>query len=362
MSVHKDKKRGTWYFRVRVGDKHLKRRSKDWTLKRHAVEAERGFLSNQKKGQLMTDETSFKQLTDNYIEYCKLNRKSSTIGNNKRAIKNQILPFFENKKISNVTLHDVEQFQQYLLNLTYTRNGETKHYSDSYLASIQSMTNSIFDYAVKHRIILYNPFFKVESVRSTNLEAKRKINIITKEEYLKFDNAIKDITDKTLFSVLYYAGLRIGEALGLNISDYNIETKTLHVQHNYNSHSQELTTTKTDNDRYVVLPDVCADRVVALINSYKNAKTDDGPLFGFPLRLSKSSLDRRKKEYIDNSGAPYFTFHDLRHTHVSTLIQLGMRDIDIADRLGHSVEMVNNVYGHLFPADKKNILKTINKL
>lgn len=59
---------------------------------------------------------------------------------------------------------------------------------------------------------------------------------------------------------------------------------------------------------------------------------------------------------------PYFTFHELRHTHVSILIDLNMKPKDIAERLGHSVEMVNNTYSHLFPERKDLLLDKLNDI
>jgi len=51
--------------------------------------------------------------------------------------------------------------------------------------------------------------------------------------------------------------------------------------------------------------------------------------------------------------------HDFRHSHVSLLINSEVNDFDIAKRLGHSRDLVNNTYGHWF---KKNQEKLVNKL
>ncbi|WP_370456907.1 MULTISPECIES: tyrosine-type recombinase/integrase [Erysipelothrix] len=61
----------------------------------------------------------------------------------------------------------------------------------------------------------------------------------------------------------------------------------------------------------------------------------------------------QEKENLFDAEVLYFTWHDLRHTHVSTLIDIGWEAKDISERLGHSVHEVNETYGHLFPKRKK---------
>lgn len=366
MSVHKDKKRNTWYFVVRVNGRQRKVRNKNWRYKRQALAAEAEYLKKINSGLLLNEEVTYDDLANRYLNFIKINRKPSTVYNVDRANKNHIEPFFKNKKIKNITLADIEDFQSYILNKTYTKNGKKTHFSNSHLRSIQSIANTIFNYAQNHRIINFNPFAQVDFVQRKEPEVKKEITILTKDEYDKFDAVIdpkKDLTNKSLFSILYWCGLRIGEALGLNIEDYDREKKTLHVYKNYDSHSQSITTTKTGKGRQIDVPDVCANNIEALLDTFKQAEhTKDMPMLGFPLRLSKTTLARHKQEYIDEAKIPYFTFHELRHTHVSTLISLGMRDIDIAKRLGHSVEMVNNTYGHLFPSDRQKLIDKLNKL
>lgn len=49
------------------------------------------------------------------------------------------------------------------------------------------------------------------------------------------------------------------------------------------------------------------------------------------------ALGISRNSYEGHLNVPWFTFHELRHTHVSTLIDIGWEAKDIADRLGHSV-------------------------
>ena len=62
--------------------------------------------------------------------------------------------------------------------------------------------------------------------------------------------------------------------------------------------------------------------------------------------------EERKRDEALGDLEP-FKIHDLRHSHVSTLIELGFTAFEISKRLGHSVEMVNNTYGHYFLANRR---------
>lgn len=363
MSIHKDHKRNTWYFAVRIDGKQYKRRSKDWTLKRHAVEAEREFITEYSKGHKVLSTDTFKEVAGKYLNHIKLYRKIGTLKNKELTLKNHILPFFGDMVMIDIALKDIEDFQLYTLEKTYTRKGEEVLYSNDYMATIQLRAKEVFTYAVMHRIINFNPFDQVEIVRRHTPDTKKEVTIITKEEYDRFIDVVEDKTERALFSTLFWCGLRIGELLALDISDYNRSSKQLNIYKSYNNHQQQISTTKTGNNRIVDVPQQCQEDIEALLDSYKEFEyKSDFPLFGFTRRLSKSTLERSKQRYIEESGVPYFTFHELRHTHVSVLIQLGMRDIDIAKRLGHSVVMVNETYGHLFPSDKEKMMNKLNSL
>ncbi len=134
--------------------------------------------------------------------------------------------------------------------------------------------------------------------------------------------------------------------------------------------------------RVIDVPNSCVLEIENLINKYPYLKSSYA-LIGFQKRMSKNTLDNRKyryfaslygitqtelikrlqeKENLFDAEVPYFTWHDLRHTHVSTLIDIGWEAKDISERLGHSVHEVNETYGHLFPKRKKEMFDKLNSL
>lgn len=71
-------------------------------------------------------------------------------------------------------------------------------------------------------------------------------------------------------------------------------------------------------------------------------------------------MDRGCKE----TGVKRIRIHDLRHSHVSLLVDMGFTALAIGDRVGHESEKITYRYAHLFPsrqtemADRLNIERT----
>ncbi|MEG3003383.1 MAG: tyrosine-type recombinase/integrase [Anaerorhabdus sp.] len=85
--------------------------------------------------------------------------------------------------------------------------------------------------------------------------------------------------------------------------------------------------------------------------------------------LSQKTISHNKKYIVDTYNdshpveqLPMTRIHDFRHSHVSMLINSEADTFTIAERLGHSKQMVENVYGHLFPSKKKEILNVLNNV
>ena len=68
------------------------------------------------------------------------------------------------------------------------------------------------------------------------------------------------------------------------------------------------------------------------------------------------------KRCSEKAGVPLIRIHDLRHSHVSLLIDMGFTPILIAERIGDTVQMVNNTYGHLYPNRHEEVAEKLNNL
>ena len=61
------------------------------------------------------------------------------------------------------------------------------------------------------------------------------------------------------------------------------------------------------------------------------------------------------------SGVKKIRIHDLRHSHVSLLIEEGFSAVAIGDRVGHESIDITFRYAHLFPTKQEEIANKLNR-
>lgn len=182
----------------------------------------------------------------------------------------------------------------------------------------------------------------------------------TKEEYLKFSEAMMD---KPLsyyaFELLYWCGVREGELLALSPSDFNFEKRTLRINKSYQRLEGEdvISTPKTKNsNRIVKMPQFLCDEMQDFFKQYYSLQLDDR-IFPVTKYYLSHEMDRGCKE----SGVKRIRVHDLRHSHVSLLINMGFTALAIGKRVGHSAEKITYRYAHLFPSVQTEMVDRLDQ-
>jgi len=66
--------------------------------------------------------------------------------------------------------------------------------------------------------------------------------------------------------------------------------------------------------------------------------------------VTKSYLHHEMDRGAKEAGVKRIRIHDLRHSHVSLLIEMGFSALAIADRVGHESVDITYKYAHLFPS------------
>lgn len=370
MTVKRNKK-GVLYWTTYIDGKRVKRESRFWKTQKEAKEHYEEFVEKLGKGEEILNRVNYEQLLSLYIDHISLSRKQSTVKGLENQLRNVLGRHFEGVAIDKIDADMIREVQKRLLAHTYVSKGMDRHYSNAHLYKLQTSLKNMLDFAFKFRYINQNPFDLVPIVQRRVYEEKKQMTILTKQQFEDFISTVDDQVLKTMFVILYWTGARIGEVMALRISDYNRDKQLLHIYKTYDSKNQLITTTKTDSDRFVSIPGICSKEIETLIDAYKSEAGSlfdaSSFLFAYDGIIPKTTLDTRKNDLIKKAqiehkkNVPYFTFHELRHTHVSTLIDLDLKPKDIADRLGHSVEQVNNTYSHLFPERKDLLLSKLDE-
>ena len=190
-------------------------------------------------------------------------------------------------------------------------------------------------------------------------EEHREMLFWTKEEYLKFADAMMDKpVSYYAFGILYWCGLRMGELLALTPVDFNFETHTLRINKSYQRLHREdvITPPKTlKSNRTIKMPQFLCDEMQDYLKMLYEPKEDER-IF----TISKSYLHHEMNRGSKVSGVKRIRVHDLRHSHVSLLINMGFTVLAIADRMGHESIDITYRYAHLFPSEQTQMAEQLD--
>ena len=356
MPAFKNKENGTWYVQFRYTDWRGERQQKlkrGFSTKRAAQEWEREFLMQKQADVNMTFE-SFAAL---YEKDIKPKLKLNTWLTKESIIKKKILPYFKKRKLSEITAKDIIDWQNEIRSLTDFKG---KPYSATYLKTVHNQLSCIFNHAIRYYGLQINPAAKAGNMGT---EERREMLFWTKDEYLKFADVMMDKPiSYYAFEMLYWCGIREGELLALTPKDFDFEKETLTVNKSYQRLKGKdiVTTPKTPkSNRVIKMPKFLCEEMQDYLKQLYGAEPDSRI---FP--ISKHYLMREMERGSKQTRVKRIRIHDLRHSHVSLLIDMGFTALAIADRVGHESIDITYRYAHLFPsrqtdmADKLNMERT----
>ena len=267
----------------------------------------------------------------------------------------RILPYFCEKSLDEITTTDVMKWQNRMMKM---ENDKGKPFSKSYLKTIHNQLSAVFNHAVKYYGLKENPACKVGNMGS---EKGININYWTVEEYRKFSESMMDKPKSYYcFEVLYWCGLRLGEMLALTLNDIDFDKHTLTVNKTYHRIDKKdvITSPKTDkSNRIISIPEFLVEEIREYADSCYDLRDTDR-LFN----ITKNYVERELARGIREQNLKKIRVHDLRHSHVSLLIDMGYSAVAIADRLGHESIDITYRYAHMFPNVQKDMADKLNTL
>jgi integrase/recombinase XerD len=174
--------------------------------------------------------------------------------------------------------------------------------------------------------------------------------ILDESEIEKILSICRTLRYKTFFALIYSSGLRISEALNLNISDIDFVRKTLLIRNSKNGKS-----------RYSIL----SIKAIKLLKFYFNRYQPKKLLF-FSLhdktkkmskRLAQDIFHKLVKEAHINKKV---RVHTLRHSFATHLLEKNTSIFYIMQLLGHSSIRSTLIYLHMQRIDKMNIFSPLD--
>ncbi|MBQ2373365.1 MAG: site-specific integrase, partial [Bacteroidales bacterium] len=352
----KNKENGTWYVQFRYTDWKGERQQKlkrGFATKKEAQAWEREFLMEKQADINM----SFESFVGLYEKDIKPKIKLNTWITKESIIKQKILPYFQKRKLSEITAKDIIDWQNEIRELTDCHG---RPLSKTYLKTVHNQLSAIFNHAIRYYGLQINPAQKAGNM---GVEEKKEMLFWTKDEYTKFSEAMMDKPiSYYAFEMLYWCGIREGELLALTPADFNFDRGTVSINKSYQRINKQdvITTPKTPKSiRVIQMPKFLCDEMQDYFKMFYSLDSDSRI---FP--ISKNYLHREMARGSKATGVKRIRIHDLRHSHVSLLIDMGFTALAIADRVGHESIDITFRYAHLFPtrqiemADKLDMMRS----
>lgn len=359
MPTYYDEKTKTYYvsfyYKDFAGQSHRKLK-RGFKLQREAKEYERDFIAKMQGSDTMT----FAALAEYYVQDLNTRAKPTTLKNTKYYLSKYILPTFQKLQANTIRPADIKTWQHSLI---------AKGLSANSIQTIHIHLTMMFKYGVKYYGLKENPC----SIAGGISNAKpHNIDFWTLGEFNLFIKAIKEHYEPTArhpaefiitaYSTFFYCGLRKGELFALTVGDYNQQEQTITINKTMTRIAREdiITPPKTTkSNRTITLPQELCIMLDEHIAKLEDTSTN-APLFP---KLTKDILFRTMSKYSQLAGVKAIRIHDLRHSHASMLINLGVQPLAISERLGHeNIETTLNVYSHLYPKAAEDIAAQLNNI
>ncbi|ECP9679562.1 site-specific integrase [Listeria monocytogenes] len=307
------------------------------------------------------------------INYAKRELKGNTIDKYNLFLENWIIPYFERKKISKITTMQL---------LDYFHEVQKKGVSPSALEGHHRVIRSLFKYATLWGITETDVSLSVKKptykVPEKNIYNRREIEVLI--DRIKILQKYQQV----MIKLALYCGLRRGEVIGLTTKDMNYNKNTINVYRAVIKSASEgikLDETKNKRKRIVPAPAGLMEEIKELAKEkqknkdklgllWKGTKDLDGKTVilifshddGTPFTpASVTRMFNRFLEKEENNDLTKISFHDLRHSAASFLLEQGINVKVIQNILGHSdIKVTLNTYAHITEDGYSEAAKTFD--
>ena len=187
---------------------------------------------------------------------------------------------------------------------------------------------TFYRWLIRHEIVEVNPMERLDSTE----QVQREPRPLKPETVTKILQAVpaSNLRDRTLFTLLYETGIRVGEALSLLATEVDLSTDDEKIR----------VFGKGQRERTVML--TAAPESIRLLRRHlKQSRITSGSVFrgdprygGSPLPLEYSVVHYAWQKYCKAAGVEA-TIHQLRHTRASQLLQAGVPVTTVRKQLGH---------------------------
>lgn len=251
-----------------------------------------------------------------------------------------LLQFLKGRPVYSMKRDDARKFLYQL---------EKNNFKRRSIARKISACRSFFNWMMREKLAASNPFALIGTPR---LE-KKLPNFLYRDEIDKLFAAIKgnghfELRDSAMIELLYGSGIRVSEAIKLNLSDVDLDAGEVRVLG------------KGSKERITLIGSAAINALRTYIRLGRPAlmSADTKALFlgNRGGRLTQRSVERLIKKWVKKAGIDKkVTPHTLRHSFATHLLDRGADLRSVQELLGHSSLSTTQVYTHITKERMKSV-------
>lgn len=297
----------------------------------------------------------FSDYIEKWLAYKKSYVDKVTFQSYEHVAKSHVIPYFAENKlyIQDVT---TEKLQEYIDGKLSGELNKNNSLSPRTVRLHKNVLNQTLEYARKNKLITSNPCSDIEIPPIV----KPEIKYYSAEQLKKLFEVLKGDTLEDIVKITAMYGLRKSEALGIKWDSIDFENGTLTIKHTVSkvTSAVEKDKTKTNSSRRTLPLNQTTKEIFLRLKEREN---ENRKLFGkeyheneFVFKWENGAcfdtdyVTHHFSRVIKKNYLPPITFHGLRHSCASVLLNSGQNPKDIQEWLGHAdIRTTMNIYGHL---------------
>jgi integrase len=285
----------------------------------------------------------------------------------RELVEYQIVPHLGDKHLQKLQTLDIEKWHATLRN-SGRANGRGGLHART-IGHAHRVLGKALGEAAKHGLVIKN----VAAIQSAPKVGDDEMVIV--KDVPAFVELLRSHKLFVPAMIALFTGMRIGEILALRWEHVDLDRKMIRVREaleESKEHGARFKVPKTKASiRDISLPNILVDTLrdfrkaqLELRLMIGAGKLADNALLFAGINGALPSQKRTStawSDFADQVGMPDLSFHGLRHTHASQLIDAGVDIVTISKRLGHAKpDITLRVYAHLFRKDDSKAAAAIN--
>jgi excisionase family DNA binding protein len=258
----------------------------------------------------IADSLKFDELADRYLKHAEMSDKKSWRTDRYRL--KALRLHFGKAKLKEIAAEAIIEYRAQRM-----KAGLRKSSTNREMALLKTM----FNWAIQEGLLDVNPVRKIKFYSELDNVRDR---LLSEEEEERLLATIAPHA-RLFIVVALHTGLRFGEIKGLKWKDVSFEKAQLKIEN-----------TKSKKARFVPINSM-------LLELLKNLKTEDGDS---PDVFRVKDVHKAFENACSRAGIEGLTFHDLRRTFGTRLIEKGVDIVTISKLYGHSSVLVTQRYLH----------------